>query len=60
VVNNVLIDQPTPKQRYARSFLTVNAPTGPHDWPNRRILAGTLNSLRPSRDAVLIRVCVLT
>lgn len=60
VVNNVLIDQPTPEQRYSRSFLTVTAPAGPHDWLNRRILVGTLNSLRPSRDAVLIRVFVLT
>ena len=60
VVNNVLIDQPTQDQRYARSFLMVTAPTGPHDWLNRRILVGTLNSLRPARDAVLVRVFVLT
>ncbi|EMY34394.1 hypothetical protein D477_009855 [Arthrobacter crystallopoietes BAB-32] len=60
VVNNVLIDQPAPDQRYARSFLTVSAPTGPHDWLNRRILVGTLNSLKPTRDAVLVRVFVLT
>jgi len=60
VVNNVLIDQPAPDDRYARSFLTVTAPAGPHDWLNRRILVGTLNSLKPARDAVLVRVFVLT
>ncbi|GGU24780.1 DUF3237 domain-containing protein [Nocardioides albus] len=59
VVNNVIIDAAeTP--RYARSWLTIAAPDGPHAWLNRRVLVGTLGSLRPQRDAVLIRVFALT
>ena len=60
VVNNVLLDESSPERRYARSVLTVTAPAGPYDWLNRRLLVGTLHSLRPARHAVLVRVFVLT
>ncbi|MFJ9387295.1 DUF3237 domain-containing protein [Nocardioides sp. NPDC101246] len=59
VVNNVIIDA-TETPRYARSWLTITAPDGPHAWLNRRVLVGTLNSLKPQRDAVLIRVFAVT
>ncbi|MFF4761848.1 DUF3237 domain-containing protein [Streptomyces sp. NPDC001292] len=59
VVNNVIIDA-TETPRYARSWPTITAPDGPHAWLSRRVLVGTLNSLHPERDAVLIRVFAVT
>lgn len=59
VRNRVLIDDAAPQGRYARSVLQVQAPVGPHDWVTRRVLVGTLLSLRPARAAVQISVYVL-
>ena len=59
VRNRVLIDDAAPQGRYARSVLQVQAPAGPHDWVTRRVLVGTLQPLRPARDAVRIGVYVL-
>jgi hypothetical protein len=56
VRNRVLIDDVPGQPRYAFSTLEVTAPEGPHAWLNRGVFVGTLNSLRPARDAVLIRV----
>jgi Protein of unknown function (DUF3237) len=56
VRNRVLIDEGRKPERYARSVLQVTAPQGPHDWLNRRVFVGTLQSLRPGRAAVRIRV----
>jgi Protein of unknown function (DUF3237) len=58
VHNRVLIDE-SPSPRYARSVLTVTAPEGPWAWLNRRLLVGTLQSLRPQAQAVLVRVFAL-
>ncbi|WP_226346730.1 DUF3237 domain-containing protein [Agilicoccus flavus] len=58
VLNNVLIHGDGP-DRYARSTIEMTAPTGPHDWINRRRFVGTLTSLRPDRAAVLIRFYAL-
>lgn len=58
VHNRVLIDAEQPPQgesRYAQSVVTVTAPRGPHDWLNRRVLLGTLHSLRPSEPRVFLR-----
>ena len=41
---------------YRSSTLETTAPEGPHAWLNRLVFVGTLNSLRPARDAVLVRV----
>lgn len=57
--NRVLLDDRRQPVRYALSNVRVTAPAGPHEWLNRRILAGTLDVLRPERLAVLIRVFVL-
>lgn len=57
VRNRVLIDPGRgggPDYRF--SSLDITAPEGPHAWLNRLVFVGTLNSLRPSREAVLIRV----
>ncbi len=62
VHNRVLIDAQQPpegEQRYARSVIKVTAPEGPHDWLNRRILIGTLHSLRPAQPFVFLRFHIL-
>ncbi|MEG1454762.1 MAG: DUF3237 domain-containing protein [Comamonas sp.] len=41
---------------YAFSSLVVTAPAGPHEWLNQFVLVGTLRTLRPERNAVLIGV----
>jgi hypothetical protein len=58
VHNRVLIDE-AQSPRYARSVLAVTAPVGPWSWINRRLLVGTLQSLRPHAQAVLVRAFVL-
>ena len=55
VHNQVLIDDSVQPERYARSCIRVTAPDGPHAWLNRRLFVGTLQPLRPAREAVLIR-----
>jgi AcrR family transcriptional regulator len=56
VRNRVLIEDPSPQGRYARSTVRLTAPDGPYAWLNRRIFVGTLASLRPEREAVRISV----
>lgn len=55
VRNQVLIDEATGGERYAMSQLKVHAPAGAYGWLNRRVFVGTLNPLRPEREAVLVR-----
>lgn len=55
VHNQVLIDESVQPERYARSCIRVTAPQGPHAWLNRRLFVGTLQTLRPERQAVLVR-----
>lgn len=55
VLNEVIVDEAVQPERYAVSRLRVTAPEGPHAWLNRRLFAGTLQSLRPGRQAVLVR-----
>lgn len=56
VRNRVLIDEAAPGGRYARSTLRITAPDGLHAWLGRRAFVGTLESLRPAREAV--KICV--
>lgn len=56
--NRVIIDTkqpPTGESRYVRSVVVVTAPEGEHDWLNRRVLLGTLHSLRPAEPLVFLR-----
>ena len=53
--NRVTLDDTVQPERYALSHLHVTAPAGPHAWLNRRVFVGTLQVLRPQREAVLIR-----
>lgn len=56
VLNEVLvrIDSKPGEQVFSR--LTLSAPEGRYGWINREVYIGTLTSLRPGRQAVLIRV----
>jgi hypothetical protein len=55
VRNRVLIHDPPGEPRDAFSSLDITAPEGPHDWLNKSVFVGTLESLSP-RPQVLIRV----
>ena len=55
ILNEVVIDESVKPQRYAMSRIRVTAPEGPHAWMNRRLFLGTLQALRPQREAVVIR-----
>jgi hypothetical protein len=59
IINRVIVDESAQPQRYAMSRVMVSAPQGPHEWLNRRLLVGTLQSLRPHRAAVVVRVYLL-
>lgn len=59
VRNRVLVDGDDPASRYARSVVQVRVAAGPHDWMTRRVLVGTLQSLRPARAAVRVAVYIL-
>lgn len=56
VHNRVIIDDGVVPERYARSVVQFRAPSGPHEWLNRRVFVGSLQSLQPARSAVRIRV----
>lgn len=45
------------QQRF--SYLEITTPEGPLGWMNDRIFVGTLDSLKPARAAVVIRVFTL-
>jgi hypothetical protein len=59
VRNRVIVDGDDPRSRYARSAVRAQAPAGPHAWITRRVLVGTLESLRPARAAVRVTVYAL-
>lgn len=56
VHNQVLVRTPNGAPRYAQSHITLTAPAGKYGWLNDFVYTGTLDSLRPARNAVLIRV----
>lgn len=56
VHNQVLVRTPNGQPRYAQSHITLTAPAGKYGWLNDFVYTGTLDSLRPARNAVLIRV----
>jgi hypothetical protein len=57
VRNKVLSIPATDKKpRYAFSNIDLTVADGPYGWLNNGIYVGTLNSLRPARNAVVIRV----
>lgn len=56
-VRNHVISIPE-KPRF--SYLEITAPEGPYGWINNLVFVGTLDSLRPERTAVVIRVFAVT
>jgi hypothetical protein len=62
VRNRVIVDAhqaPEGWDRYVRSVVELIVPKGPHDWLNRRVIVGTLHSMRPARPLVLLRFYVV-
>ena len=55
ICNRVIIDPDRKPERYALSRIEVTAPDGRFAWLNRRLIVGTLQVMRPAREAVLIR-----
>lgn len=55
-VRNKVTIPPQSAGRRPLSALEITAPTGPYNWLNQSIYVGTLNTLRPERQAVVIRV----
>ncbi|MEY3612045.1 MAG: hypothetical protein RJB14_1767 [Pseudomonadota bacterium] len=56
VRNRVLIDEQAEGGRYARSVVRLQASHPRYEWLQKRVFVGTLESLRPERSAVKIRV----
>jgi hypothetical protein len=54
VRNRVIVDKSRQPDRYAMSVLTATVEAGIHDWLNRRMIIGTLDSLRPNQDRVIV------
>jgi len=59
VDNQVVIDDPNGPNRYTRSVIRLTAPEGPYSWLNKRLVVGTLRSLKPERKAVRIDAFVV-
>lgn len=53
--NQVKIENKTDGDQYALSQITAKVADGPYDWLNRRVIVGTLQSLRPHHPKVVIR-----
>jgi hypothetical protein len=56
VRNSAKVDYRPDGSRYAFSTLDLTAPDGQHAWINRTVFVGTVDVMRPSREAVIIRV----
>ncbi|MGG5821178.1 DUF3237 domain-containing protein [Falsiroseomonas sp. HW251] len=56
VHNKVVVAPVQGAPDYRFSTIELVAPEGPHAWLNRLASVGTLTSLRPQREAVLVRV----
>jgi hypothetical protein len=59
VHNKVVVAPRDGQPDYRFSTIEVTAPDGPHGWLNRLAFVGTLTSLRPARESVLVRVFAL-
>lgn len=57
--NQVLIDESTTGSRYAMSVIKATVENGRFDWIRKRVLIGTLESLKPARKGVVIRAWMM-
>ncbi|MGC1330328.1 DUF3237 domain-containing protein [Pseudomonas sp.] len=55
-VRNQVLVHGTGSDRYAFSTLNIQAPQGPYAWLNQAVYVGSLTSLKPQREAVLVKV----
>jgi len=53
------VEPPDGQDRYVKSVVTLTVPKGRHDWLNRRLIIGTLHSMRPEKPLVLLRFYVV-
>lgn len=60
VHNRVKVVERAGMPRQAFSHIDITAPAGVYNWLNDAVLVGTAESMRPSRQAVCIRVFQLT
>ncbi len=58
VRNRVIVDPTHQPDRYVMSVITAKVAEGSLDWLNRRILIGTLQSMRPEHPKVVVRAWV--
>lgn len=58
--NRVLVDPSQRPERYAMSSISAKVEDGPMGWLNRRLLVGSLHSLRPTKPLVVVRAWLLT
>ena len=58
VRNRVIVDPSRRPEGYAMSALTAKVADGPLAWLNRRVLIGTLQSLRPEHSKVVVRAWI--
>jgi len=56
VRNSAKVHYGSDGRRQAFSTLELTAPEGPYDWLNRGVHVGTVDVLRPEREAVVVRV----
>ncbi len=56
VRNMVFVREAPGNPRYAFSHLEITAPEGKYGWLNHFLYVGTLDNLRPQRNAVVVRV----
>lgn len=56
VINRVLTKQNRSASEPVFSIVELSAPEGKYAWINKEVYIGTLTSLRPARQAVLIRI----
>ncbi len=59
VRNRVILDDDAPQGRYAMSMISAKVGAGTFDWLNRRLLVGTLQSLRPKEAKVIVRAWLM-
>jgi hypothetical protein len=55
-VRNQVLVHGTGSERYAFSTINIQAPDGPYGWLNKAVYVGSLTSLKPGKDAVLVKV----
>ncbi|MBX2835911.1 MAG: DUF3237 domain-containing protein [Gammaproteobacteria bacterium] len=59
ISNRVIVDESRDGARYAMSVINATVEAGRFDWINKRVLIGTLESLKPARMSVVVRAWLM-